>query len=157
MTELALITRRNLLAHRDGAKVFSGTYLTDARLLERQEAGLERMVAEGFTLRDVIQGWSLLYNFTIGFCIEEQAVAQTTDDRYSPARRAQRLDSATHPLVVQSGPHLFANADARFQELVAMIVDAVARMRKPTAPPAKPRCSRTAMLPDKTAMLPDVG
>ena len=86
MTAFAGIMRRALLAHRDGAKVFSGTYLTDASVLKAQEDGLAALAAEGFAVRDVIRAFALLYNFTVGFCIEEQAVAQTAatgDDRYS--------------------------------------------------------------------------
>src|ERR1039457_3220366 len=81
MIAFAMITRRRLLAHRDGAKVFSGTYLTDAGVLESQEAGLARMTAQGFTLADIVRAYSLLYNFTIGFCIEEQAAAAGDDRR----------------------------------------------------------------------------
>ena len=133
MTAFAAITRRALLAHRDGAKVFSGTYLTDASLLEAQEAGLQQMLGEGFTLPDVIRSYSLLYAFTVGFCIEEQAVAQAVaagDERYSLAHRAQRVDGRAHPLVVESGPEIFGDPDRRFADLVALIVDTADRLRR---------------------------
>jgi len=132
MTEFAAITRRALLSHRDGAKVFSGTYLTDASVLRAQEAGLSQMIRQGFTLAGVIRAYSLLYSFTVGFCIEEQAVAQASasgDDRYSLARRAERLDGHTHPLAVQAGPEIFGDPDARFADLVGVIIDAASRMR----------------------------
>jgi TetR/AcrR family transcriptional regulator, tetracycline repressor protein len=132
MEEFAAITRRALLAHRDGAKVFSGTYLTDASLLEAQEEPIARMMRDGFTLAGVIQASSLLYHFIIGFCIEEQAVAQAVaagDERYSLAHRASRLDQSAHPLVVQSGPEIFGDPDARFAAQVAVIIDAAGRLR----------------------------
>ncbi len=132
MTEFAMITRRALLAHRDGARVFSGTYLTDPGVLEAQERGLEKMTGEGFTLADVVRAYSLIYSFTIGFCIEEQSVAQAVaagDERYSLDRRAERVDQQAHPLVVESGPEIFGDPDARFADLVAVIVDAASRMR----------------------------
>ena len=47
MAEFAAITRRALLAHRDGAKVFSGTYLTDPGVPEAQEDRFARMVSDG--------------------------------------------------------------------------------------------------------------
>ena len=134
MTEFAMITRRALLAHRDGARVFSGTYLTDPGVLEAQERGLAKMTGEGFTLANVIRAYSLIYNFTIGFCIEEQSVAQAIaagDERYSLDRRAERVDQQAHPLVVESGPEIFGDPDARFADLVAVIVDAASRMRTP--------------------------
>jgi TetR/AcrR family transcriptional regulator, tetracycline repressor protein len=133
MTAFAGITRRALLAHRDGAKVFSGTYLTDASVLRAQEEGLAALAADGFAVRDVIRAYALLYNFTVGFCIEEQAVAQTAaagDDRYSLGRRASRLDPGTHPHVIEAGPHLFGDPDERFADLIAVIIDAAGRMRR---------------------------
>ena len=132
MAAFAAITRRALLSHRDGAKVFSGTYLTDASVLEAQEAGLAQMTSQGFTVHDVVRAYSLLYNFTIGFCIEEQAVAQAIasgDERYSLGHRAERVDRRTHPLVVESGPEIFGHPDKRFADLVAVIIDAAGRMR----------------------------
>ncbi len=132
MITFATITRRTLLSYRDGAKVFSGTYLTDPGILESREAGLERMIAQGFTLPDVVRAYSLLYNFTIGFCIEEQAVAQATaagDDRYSIARRAERLDADAHPLIAAAGPEIFGDPEDRFNDLVAVIIQTTDRMR----------------------------
>jgi TetR/AcrR family transcriptional regulator, tetracycline repressor protein len=129
MTAFATITRRALLARRDGAKMVSGTYLTDASLLSGQEEGLASLIRQGFNVTDAIRAYQLLYNFTIGFCIEEQAVAQAGDDRYSLDQRAKRVDAAAHPLVAQAGPVIFGDADLRFTDLVAVIVEAVSRMR----------------------------
>ena len=132
MIAFATITRRRLLAHRDGAKVFSGTYLTDAGVLESQEAGLARMTAQGFTLADIVRAYSLLYNFTIGFCIEEQAAAQAAaagDDRSSLSRRAARPDSDAHPLGAGAGAEILADPDGRFDDLVAVIIQTTDRMR----------------------------
>jgi AcrR family transcriptional regulator len=137
MAAFAAITRRALLSHRDGAKVFSGTYLTDASVLEAQEQRLAQTVQQGFTVADVIRAYSLLYSFIIGFCIEEQAVAQAAaagDDRYSLARRAERLNSRTHPLVLEAGPEIFGDPGTRFTDLVAVIIDATSRMRASPAP-----------------------
>ncbi len=113
----ATIVRRALLSHRDGAKAFSGTYLTDAGVLEQQELMLAQMSAAGFTLEATVRTYSLLYSFTVGFCIEEQAVAQAEpgDDRYSAARAAR--------------PHIFGDADARFADLVEVIVGSIGRMK----------------------------
>jgi TetR/AcrR family transcriptional regulator, tetracycline repressor protein len=134
MTGFAAITRRALLAHRDGAKVFSGTYLTDPSVLEAQEERFARMVGEGFTVADATRAYSLLYSFTIGFCVEEQAAAQAGDDRFSEARRAERLDARIHPVISEGGPQIFGDPDARFTDLVALIIDAAARLRASASP-----------------------
>lgn len=134
MTAFATITRRTLLSIRDGAKVFSGTYLTDTGVLKDQEANLELMVGLGFRIDDVFDAFTLLYSFTIGYCIEEQAVAQSVregDDRYSLESRARRLDDGEHPLVIEGGARIFGDQDARFARLVAILVDTADRLRTP--------------------------
>ena len=127
----ASIVRRALLSHRDGAKAFSGTYLTDAGVLERQESMFAQMNHAGFTVEDTVRAYSLLYNFAVGFCIEEQAIAlaDSGDDRYSLVRRAKRLDADRYPRVVESGPYIFGDADARFADLIDVIVGSIERMR----------------------------
>ena len=129
MAAFAAITRRALLAHRDGAKVFSGTYLTDAGALEAQEDRFARMVADGFSVADATRAYSLLYSFTIGFCIEEQAAAQAGDARFSEASRAARIDARTHPVIAEGGPQVFGDPDARFSDLVALIIATAASLR----------------------------
>jgi TetR/AcrR family transcriptional regulator, tetracycline repressor protein len=130
LTAYATIVRRALLSHRDGAKAFSGTYLTDVGVLQRQESIFAQMSDAGFTLEDTVRAYSLLYSFTVGFCIEEQAVASASpvDDRYSLARRAKRVDADRYPRVVESGPYIFVDPDARFADLVGVIVGSIERM-----------------------------
>jgi TetR/AcrR family tetracycline transcriptional repressor len=127
LTAFATITRAALLGHRDGARLFSGTYLTDPDVLRRQEETLGRLLDQGFALPDVVRGYTLLYNFTIGFCIEEQATAR--DDRYDPERRAERLDPGASPLTIAAGPEAFGDPDARFTDLIAVLVETIGRMR----------------------------
>jgi TetR/AcrR family tetracycline transcriptional repressor len=125
------IVRRALLSHRDGAKAFSGTYLTDVGVLQRQESMLAQMADAGFSLENTVRAYSLLYSFTVGFCIEEQAVTagQSGDDRYSLTRRAARLDAQRYPRVVESGPYIFGDPDTRFADLIDVIVESIERMR----------------------------
>jgi AcrR family transcriptional regulator len=132
MRAFASSARRILLSHRDGAKVFTGTYLTDTEVLHAQEEPLARMIAQGFSLANVMRGYSLVYCFVAGFCIEEQAVAQAVsagDERYTLERRAERVGDGQTPLVLQAGPELFGDPDARFDDLVGVLIDAVGRLR----------------------------
>jgi hypothetical protein len=94
MRTYAATVRRELLRHRDGAKTFSGTTLTDPEVVRRQEVTFDTLVRQGFRLPDATLGLVLLHDFTIGFCVEEQAVNQAVaagDERYSP-RPAGRVD-----------------------------------------------------------------
>jgi AcrR family transcriptional regulator len=124
-------SKQALLGHRDGAKAFSGTTLRDPAVVRRQEITLENLVRQGFTLEDAVRGLVLLHDFTIGFCVEEQAVVQVTasgDDSYSPGRRAE-LIGPDAPLAVQAGRVIFGDPDTRFAELVGLLLETIARIR----------------------------
>jgi TetR/AcrR family transcriptional regulator, tetracycline repressor protein len=117
--------RRMLLGHRDGAKVFSGTYLTDDALFGAQELPLRKLTDAGFSLGDAVRGYATIYNYTIGFVIEEQAVRPRPgerDERYDPARRAKRIDAEKFPLVVAAGEEIFTGFDDRFEHGLRLII-----------------------------------
>lgn len=126
--------RKELLCHRDGAKAFSGTTLTDPDVVRRQEITFGTLVRQGFTLPDATRGLVLLHDFTIGFCVEEQAVTQAIaagDERYSPSRRAEMIGEENAPLAVEAGAVIFGEPDTRFTDLVELLLDSVARTRSP--------------------------
>jgi len=137
MRTYAATVRQALLGHRDGAKAFSGTTLTDPDVVRRQEVTFASLVRQGFTLPDAARGLVLLHDFTIGFCVEEQAVSQAVaagDERYSPGRRAELIGRQTAPLAVEAGPVIFGDPDTRFTELVELLLDSVDRMVHSASP-----------------------
>jgi TetR/AcrR family tetracycline transcriptional repressor len=126
------VLRIALLAHRDGAKAFSGTYLTDPAVLSAQQAGLQRWVDQGFALAEVVRAFALASSFVVGFCIEEQAVSQAdARQQYDPQLRAERVGAAEHPLVAEAGGMIFGDRDAQFASLVELVVQAVGGRRTP--------------------------
>jgi AcrR family transcriptional regulator len=132
MQTYAATVRKELLGRRDGAKAFSGTTLTDPDVLRRQEVTFESLIRQGFTLEHAVRGLVLLHDFTIGFCVEEQAVVQVTasgDDSYSPERRAELIGPDTAPLAVEAGSVIFGDPDTRFTELVDLVLEAIAPTR----------------------------
>jgi TetR/AcrR family transcriptional regulator, tetracycline repressor protein len=131
MRTYAAAMRTELLAHRDGAKAFSGTTLTDPDVIRRQEVTFANLVRQGFTLPDAARGLLLLHYFTIGACVEEQATAQaidSADDRYQPGRRAEMIGPDA-PLAIEAGDVIFGDPDTRFAELTAMLLATIARCR----------------------------
>jgi len=132
MATYAATVRKALLGHRDGAKAFSGTTLTDPGVVRRQEATFSSLVRQGFSLRDAARGLVLLHDFTIGFCVEEQAVRQVTasgDDIYSsPDRRAELIGREAAPLAVEAGTVIFGDPDTRFTDLLGLILETIARL-----------------------------
>jgi len=134
LTTYAMTVRHGLLGHRDGAKAFSGTTLTDPDVVRRQEGTFERLTRQRFTLRNSALALVLLHDFTIGFCVEEQAVIQAIasgDERYSLDRRAELIGPQAAPRAVEAGQVIFGDPDTRFAELLGLLLDTVARLRQP--------------------------
>jgi AcrR family transcriptional regulator len=130
MTAYAATVRRELLAHRDGAKAFSGTTFTDPDVPRRQEVTFARLAEQGFAVPDAARALVLLHDFTIGFCVEEQAVARETAagfEFYSPARRAELIGAEQAPLAAEAGWVIFGDPDTRFTELIEMLLETIAR------------------------------
>jgi AcrR family transcriptional regulator len=123
--------RSTLLRYREGAKMFSGTYLTDAELYAPMDASLRKLTSAGFTLRQAIVGLTTLYSYSVGFVIEEQsiAVAQAErDPKYDLAHRNARIDKEKHPLAHAAGSVIFTDHNTRFLEGVALIVAGIASL-----------------------------
>jgi TetR/AcrR family transcriptional regulator, tetracycline repressor protein len=128
MAESARGLRRMLLGYRDGAKVFSGTYLTDDTLYEAQELALQKLTDAGFSLRDAVRGYSTVYSYTIGFTIEEQAVHPLPgefEERFDLAKRARRIDTEKYPLALVAGEEMFAGFDERFEDGLRLIISGI--------------------------------
>jgi AcrR family transcriptional regulator len=130
----AATVRQELLGHRDGAKAFSGTTLTDPDVVRRQEGTFANLIRQGFSLPDAARALVLLHDFVIGFCVEEQTVIQAAaagDERYSLARRAEMIGPDAAPLAVEAGSVIFGEPDSRFAGLVELLLDTADRMRSP--------------------------
>jgi AcrR family transcriptional regulator len=124
--------RQMLLTHRDGAKMFAGTYLTDTSVYTQQEAALRLLTRAGFSLEDAGQVYWTIYSYTIGFVIEEQAVYPHRghrDERYDIDRRTERMAEQDVPLAAAAGPALFDDFDRRYRRGLQAIVTGVAGWR----------------------------
>jgi len=123
--------RRMLLRYRDGAKVFSGTYLIDDAMFEAMEISLRKFVDAGFALGDAARSLGTISSYTVGFTIEEQAVYPRPGERseqYDLARRAERIDAAKLPLAFAVGEENLANFDERFEHGLRLIVAGIATL-----------------------------
>ncbi len=104
--------RAEYLAHRNGAKMFAGTKLTDPAVLKAQEPWLARWVASGMTVEQGVAAAHLVTTFVVGFVIDEQERGATR--RYLLAEPDPSLGEEV-PLVNEGARHLFADYDARFE------------------------------------------
>ena len=103
--------RRMMLAHRDGGKVFAGTYLGEEGLTE--ENPLHRSIEAGLDERRAGMALFTVYSFVIGFTIEEQAVYPV------PGELDQRYAGAP-------GGAVLTDPDARFEDGLSMVLDGIA-------------------------------
>lgn len=113
--------RSMMLAYRDGARVFSGTFFTDETL--PRETTVEEIVAAGHTPEQAARVLSTVFSFTIGFTIEQQAVEPQPgkrNRRYEEAiqRRGQRGEAFTTAL--ESA--LLGDFDEQFELSLAIIL-----------------------------------
>jgi len=117
--------RQTFLRYRDGAKMASGTLLTDTKMYAAMDRSLRKFTDAGFTLRQAAVGIGALYSYTVGFVIEEQAilpVAGTMRVEYTLEAREQRVNKELYPLAAAVGVEMFTNYDLRFTDGVALIV-----------------------------------
>ena len=120
--------RQMLLRYRDGAKVFSGTNLTDTSALKAMELPLQDLTQAGFSLGQATQALRTLYFYTIGFVIEEQAVFPlpgAQDTRYDLEQRAQRIGTENFPLSVAAGEIMFSDFDNSYDEGLHLILTGI--------------------------------
>ena len=134
----ARILRQEYLAHRDGARTFSGTRITDPGVLKSQEPWFAAMVAAGLDLASVTAAGELVTAFVVGFVIEEQERAQSGPERYSPEAREAALGGEA-PLVAGTGATLFADPEQRFERYLDVVLAGIgSRLLEAGATPPRP-------------------
>ena len=124
-TAFGMGLRKVLLSYRDGARMVSGTRLTNTVYLKTTEIIAGKMVESGFKVRQVVVLLSTIYNYTQSFVMEEQAVFPRPDERspqYDIEARNAALDPEELPLMRQSGAILFDRFDRRYKEGLDLIV-----------------------------------
>lgn len=121
----ALRFRAQLLRYRDGARMVSGTYLTDTRIYAVMEKAL-RVFADAKIAPDAaVVCLKTVHDYVIGFTIEQQAVisrAGERDPRYTREARQARMDAARYPLARSIGATLFTRYDEAFARGLDIII-----------------------------------
>lgn len=118
----ARVLRAGYLHHRDGARIFSGTRVTDPDVVRMKEPWYERWTAAGLTLAEADDAIDLVTAFVVGFVIEEQERTQSADPaRYSLAERDAWLGEHV-PLTKEAG-HLRDDGDQRFERHLGILLD----------------------------------
>ncbi len=121
--------RKALLGYRDGARMVTGTKLTNTEYMKTAETIGTQLIKAGFTLRQSVVLLSTVYNYTLSFVIEEQAVFPRPGERsqqYNLHKRSEALSSEALPLMRQAGLVLFDRFDRRYKEGLALILQGAA-------------------------------
>jgi TetR/AcrR family transcriptional regulator, tetracycline repressor protein len=117
--------RKTLLAYRDGARMVAGSRLTNTEYMKTVEQIGNRLTGAGFTVRQTVVLLSTIYNYTLSFVMEEQAVFPRPHQRspqYDIAARNAKLDPKQFPILRRSGPILFDKFDRRYKEGLDLIL-----------------------------------
>jgi AcrR family transcriptional regulator len=120
--------RKTLLAYRDGARMVSGTRLTNTEYMKAAEKIAGRLIERGFTVRQAVVLLGTIYNYTLSFVMEEQAVfprPKERSSRYDITERNARLDPKEFPILRQSGVILFDRFELRYKEGLDLILRGV--------------------------------
>jgi TetR/AcrR family transcriptional regulator, tetracycline repressor protein len=134
--------RQALLRYRDGARMVTGTRLTNTEYMKTAEAVGEHLIQAGFTLRQAVVLLSTVYNYTLSFVIEEQAVFPIPgkrSERYDMQPRKEHLSAVSLPLMQQAGAILFDRFERRYKEGLNLIVQGAAGQLQSRKAPAKRR------------------
>jgi TetR/AcrR family tetracycline transcriptional repressor len=117
--------RKTLLAYRDGARMVAGSLLTNTEYMKTVERIGARLTEEGLPVRQTVVLLSTIYNYTLSFVMEEQAVFPRPNERspqYDIEARNAKLDPKEFPILRQSGPILFDKFDRRYKEGLDLIL-----------------------------------
>ena len=116
----ARVLRSEYRSHRDGARTFSGTRLTDPEVLRAQEPWLASWTSAGLDMVHAVDAAELVTAFVVGFVIEEQERRQSGAARYSLEVRDAMVGEGA-PLVIAAG-HARGDDDARFERQLAILL-----------------------------------
>jgi AcrR family transcriptional regulator len=137
----AHVLRNEYLRHRDGARTFSGTRVSDPEVVVRiKEPLYQGWTKAGLTLKEADDALDVVVAFVVGFVIEEQERLQSADTdpaRYSLAERDAGLGENA-PLIKEAG-HLRGEGDQRFERHLGIVLDGLAARRLRGDPPTRPR------------------
>lgn len=126
--------RRALLAHRDGGRVFAGTFVAAPNTFGLAEVLVATLRAVGLSSRDAAwTAMSLIY-FVNGFVVEEQAATGIDAQPFFAG-----IDAARFPQVAAAAPH-FVDPDhsARFSYGLELLIAGVQRKIEDAASSTSP-------------------
>ncbi len=118
----------------------AGTRLTNTEYLKTAEVVAARLIETGFTFRQTVVLLSTVYNYTLSFVMEEQAVFPMPGERseqYDLRKRDEQLSQEALPLMRQAGPILFDKFERRYKEGLELILQGATSQLRSRKVPAR--------------------
>lgn len=140
LRQIAAALRQALLKHRDGARVFAGTYVVSDHVLRINEAMLEAFALAGVDVsRASTYSFSVLY-YILGFVMEEQALGPHSEFDVASRKTAfEELAKRSYPRNLAAREAIFStDFDARFSTGLELIIAGVKQQASETASKAAP-------------------
>lgn len=126
LRQIAKELRSALKAHRDGARVFAGTYIATENVLRPGEAMLASLIEAGADIEFAANTIFHVGYYVMGFVIEEQAV---TDDRIDMLQRGETLLALAEkefPKTHQAARLMFEpDFDSRFEAGIDLLLGGI--------------------------------
>lgn len=125
-------TRQAMLRYHQGARILAGTFVTNAG--DMLEPLLDVMTTAGFTVREAARLSPVIYHYTIGFTIEQQARDGSEypgPNPYTEENLFAKLDLHKYPAITEAFSELYEpDFDADFEDGLQVIIDGLrARLR----------------------------
>lgn len=121
---LASELREALMAHRDGARVFAGTYVISDNILRINNALISAFSQSGAPLSAAAEATMTVLYFVLGCCIEQQAAVQAGSDYLAEKRMVfDQTDHECYPQTQAAADILFnTDFDSRFRNGLDMLL-----------------------------------
>lgn len=119
---LAKALRATLLSHRDGARVYAGTYVMGQNVLAVADIALAALHRKGLAGQEAADAMFNLIYYVLGFTIEEQGFRDRWSEGNTPLIRSRLQDatSGRFPALARSLDAVLAgDFDGRFERGVA--------------------------------------
>jgi TetR/AcrR family transcriptional regulator, tetracycline repressor protein len=130
IAELAVRLRQALLSHRDGARVVSGTFVSEPNTLRFGDAAVRAALAAGVPAEKAVLTAFTIQYFVLGQTIEEQAAA----DFVGSKGQQPRVDAEHSPDLRAAIEEFNAtSAEQRFHYGLAVLLDGIDRQTEGTS------------------------
>ena len=131
LTSWAYALRTAMLGHRDGARVFAGSFAADPATFDVTESALQALQDAGVPPELAAQCTILLRHFVVGFCIEEQALNELREsaDHGRLNELTAAADPKRFPLTAQALPAIFTtDPQQRFELALRITISGIATL-----------------------------